>query len=1083
MSYVLFSQTSGANGTRNLWTNAHTAESGGSNAAVVGGVVTTVANSTFDVGAVVAGFVGIDHTTTDNTVSGFSDGVMIRNGQRALFSLGDADGDALNGYTFNNALGNDLAVGAIGNVLNAALGQTIEGTASNRTLDENSGFVNGALNLGMADVNWNDIKNVEVYIASAETGDAITSLTLRSFVDTRIKLGNEDGCRDIIDFRTIEERILDSENYTGENPADRPDDGRFDVSIVDGKRGQIEGSEADVALNATIDVWTNDAGWQNSFSNTGSAFSDKFDINFGQLSVVRNVSEFGTGAGRLVDANDTTYGIDLDQTSAYNGHLTTLFTNTGAGNDVYDATSGVRVVAIKNSSGATIGTKIEEAELLTTDYAWGGSGNDTIKGGGGNDFLFGDFGAVGSTGISQMADPTLTKLFIGGSGNPIDWVSGTGVKLTAFNGSNSQPTVFEDTPADLANAAKRAVFDPTVHQEPSGQFLGLNPAQPAYLGGDRTLRDVLDPADDSNDPTTPATDALRAATTGLGVDTIIRDEFTTGTEHNNEINAGPTDGDGGNTTEPANARVDTLTVALDRLASAIDGRLTRFYGDEALVRIGNRDDEFGTNPWGSETAVVRFGVDGSVNGVRNGVIDDGEMVGSIRFSAVTFDAAVATSGIVTGFRGQAIDPSNNASTAGAQRPSNNDGGWFDFAIETSGAFDLIEFSSGGYVLVDTSKANPFDPIVDLDSRGGGDVSDFRLRELCFTLAQVEGNDVLEAGTGRDLLNGGGDLATVVLCAVKGAEVLVNGGFETLALVRDVRESGNWYLTDGNINGSDPNFGWTVSVAASENIEIQRNGTGGLVAINDDGAGHSFKLELDSHSSAGQSPTTLQARPLVSQTVKTCDGGIYELAFAFAERRDNNLGIGSSDFELSWDGAVVATFTKAANATSWTVTDANMADGITANITVNSNTGWATAKVTGLVGDGSDAVAFQSVAGQTTTYGAFIDSVSLKATYNSYVVTGGDRLNPGLDNDRDTIEFRRGDGFDIVTGFDARAGSVAAEDEIRLIGLSVDKNEVAVVNGQLGILLTFTDGDATNGDDGRMFIAGVTDYSLINISII
>jgi hypothetical protein len=1024
MSYVLFSQTSSANGQRNLWTNANSGESGAvTNAAVVGGVVTQVANSAFNVDAIVAGF------GSGGAADFAADGVVVQANNRALYSLGDGD-SSTDGFQLNGTLANHLS--GLGNVLNAASGQTIDGSASNRTLDGVSSFVDGALNFGMADVNWNDIKNVEVYIASAETGDAITSLTLRSFVDARIKLGNEDGCRDIVDFRTIEERAAEGL-------------GLFDVSIVDGKRGQIEGSEADVALNATIDVWTNDAGWQNSFSNTGSAFSDKFDINFGQLSVVRNISEFGTGAGQLVDANDLHYGTEGDQTSAYNGQLTTLFTNTGAGNDLYDATGGVSV--IRNTTG---GTMAVAGELRTTDYAWGGSGNDTIKGGGGNDFLFGDFGAVGSTGISQMEDPTLTKLFIGGSGNPEAWVNGTGVTLTAFNATNSQTTVFAES--DVGNAAKRAVFDPTVHiEDRTGnglQTTNNGPVDPTdkvvseYLGGDVRLAA-----------------GLREPTEGLGVDTITRTEFNTGTENNNEVNAGLTDSNNGGTegtTEPG--AFDTLTVDLGRLSSAIDGRLTRFYGDEIVEAGGNRTDTL----WGSETAVARFGLDAD----NDGKIDAGEQVGIVRFSAVTSSAAITMDGIVTGFRGQAIDP-DNVNVGVAQRIGDNNGGWFDFVIETSGAFDLIEFSSGGYALINSAPATP-SFVRDLDTVNGptGDISDFRLRELCFTLAQTEGNDILEAGTGLDLLNGGGDLATVVRCATKGAEVLVNGGFDdTVAADAAQQEGGNWYLTNGGAAAGD-GFGWSVADTLTQNIEIQKNGTGGLTPF----AG-TYKMELDSHPQA-------EARPLVSQTVATCDGGIYELTFAFAERQ--GPGDGSSSFELSWDGALVATFTKAGNATSWSVTDANGADGITASITLNNNTGWATAKIEGLVGDGSDAVGFQSVEGQptqTNTYGGFIDSVSLKATYNSYVVTGGDRLNPGVDGVRDTIAFAQGDGFDIVTGFDS--GLAATDDVIDLLGLlTVAGHEVAVVNGDLGLLLNFTDGLA-NGDDGRMFIAGVTTFSDLN----
>lgn len=100
------------------------------------------------------------------------------------------------------------------------------------------------------------------------------------------------------------------------------------------------------------------------------------------LAVVRGLSEFGLGAGRLVDANDTTFGTDADQQSVYNGQLPTLFSNLGGGNDRYDATVGQIVVS--NGSG---GTMMVAGELRTIDYVWGGSGDDVILAGGNNDVL------------------------------------------------------------------------------------------------------------------------------------------------------------------------------------------------------------------------------------------------------------------------------------------------------------------------------------------------------------------------------------------------------------------------------------------------------------------------------------------------------------------------------------------------------------------------------------------------------------------------------------------------------------------------------------------------------------------------
>jgi hypothetical protein len=63
-------------------------------------------------------------------------------------------------------------------------------------------------------------------------------------------------------------------------------------------------------------------------------------------------------------------------------------------------------------------------------------------------------------------------------------------------------------------------------------------------------------------------------------------------------------------------------------------------------------------------------------------------------------------------------------------------------------FDAIEVSSAGYFRYDSGSW--VEATVE-----GTDVSDSFLQSICYELAQVEGNDLLDGGDGNDTLNGGG----------------------------------------------------------------------------------------------------------------------------------------------------------------------------------------------------------------------------------------------------------------------------------------------------------------------------------------
>jgi hypothetical protein len=215
------------------------------------------------------------------------------------------------------------------------------------------------------------------------------------------------------------------------------------------------------------------------------------------------------------------------------------------------------------------------------------------------------------------------------------------------------------------------------------------------------------------------------------------------------------------------------------------------------------------------------------------------------------------------------------------------------------------------------------------------------------LVRIDVTDVNEAPTG--IAVGGHALAAP----------LVNGGFETMASGATQKDGGSWYLTNGASQGGGASFGWSTPSGAP--IEVQKAGTGGLGAF----AG-TYKMELDS---------VAGTRPQVGQAFATEPGAKLSLGFAFAERQ--GAGDGSSDFQLRWDGDLVATLTNPKGSDAWTVVDADAGDGISVAIKdVGTAGGWFTATVGGLVGDGSDSLSLEGLASQNNSYGTFIDEVSL-----------------------------------------------------------------------------------------------------------
>jgi hypothetical protein len=353
LGYVLFSQTSDADGTRDRWQTGTLQNNYLLNTdwGIVNGAETTVAGSTW------------------------TNPIGTNNDKAAAYSL--AAVDALfdsNGLTANKVLGASANTGiAIADIF-----------ADNNGGSFQNGLAGSTYGIGLAESQWNKIKNLEIWLTSADlisnaglTGDGdpstldVMRVVVQNIVDTRVKVGTE-KCADLstVSYGSLAE-------YTDKDP-------KLQVDIGNAKRGEFDATFNNRGVLLNLDVWTNNSGWQNSFDLKGSAFNDHFEIEGGS----KTAGEFGTGAGTAT-------------TGIYDGRLTTIYGNLGFGNDSYDATGG-------RSEGADT---VAEWQLI--DKVSGGSGNDTITTGGGNDVIDGD-----------GADAAVRRFSLGGSNSQADWRGG-----------------------------------------------------------------------------------------------------------------------------------------------------------------------------------------------------------------------------------------------------------------------------------------------------------------------------------------------------------------------------------------------------------------------------------------------------------------------------------------------------------------------------------------------------------------------------------------------------------------------------------------------------------------------------------
>jgi hypothetical protein len=115
--------------------------------------------------------------------------------------------------------------------------------------------------LALAEGDWNSIKNLELVL---RTDDLVERVTIENFVDVRLKLG--DGVK-IPSGRT------------------------YEVDVLNVKRGEIDASELDGGMRLALTTSSNEAGWVNTVTITGSDFDDALSYGAGDSFV---------GAGGLV---------------------------------------------------------------------------------------------------------------------------------------------------------------------------------------------------------------------------------------------------------------------------------------------------------------------------------------------------------------------------------------------------------------------------------------------------------------------------------------------------------------------------------------------------------------------------------------------------------------------------------------------------------------------------------------------------------------------------------------------------------------------------------------------------------------
>lgn len=244
MSYVLFARTSSAFGTRDAWAAPGT--TGGTSDGRVGGLDAAVARTLFKTYDPLAG---------DVATGGFA--------------LLDVD---LGGFAATT-LGTALAGGA-GAVLAGGTAPTVGGGFDAATR---------ALSFRLPDADWNRIKNLELGLGDAEA-NALRAVTLANWVDVRVKLG-EAAFGDAVPGAPTSDFLPAVPTPPG---SDLPPP--LELSVLNAKRGEVDARGLDRALDLTLSLASNDAGWQNSFEVRATPYDDAVDVLAGAIGTT---AEFG----------------------------------------------------------------------------------------------------------------------------------------------------------------------------------------------------------------------------------------------------------------------------------------------------------------------------------------------------------------------------------------------------------------------------------------------------------------------------------------------------------------------------------------------------------------------------------------------------------------------------------------------------------------------------------------------------------------------------------------------------------------------------------------------------------------------
>ncbi len=404
-SYILFSQTSTGTGQRNTWNgNVADGSAGGVEQGLIEGVPTLVASSAFNANA----------------------NVEQVNGTTARHSL-----DFVNGGTYaGSGLESNLADGRVFGIAPGNTNPAVTG-----------GFADGVLSMSLANRDWNGIKNLEILIDSEDLA-GLSGISIRNFVDVRIKLGSEAVTPDCQGNGHSGAYVIDIENV---------------------KRGELIGTQSDKGIDASLTLTTNLARanvteWQASFVMIGSQFGDSLTLAQGDMA--------GPAATLGSQVFDNT------------GRLQLITANLGAGDDAFDGGNARAQTAV--TLGSDFGKLfLEAAGTLTLGFS---GGDQTATGQLADWFADADAAGVSLTLAAYFRTTggdigTATASGVLGSGADAAAIPGTD-----FNAGFSQASGLWFAPGDLGIAqATPALF-------PDAGGLGISQAnRTEFFGGGANL--------------------------------------------------------------------------------------------------------------------------------------------------------------------------------------------------------------------------------------------------------------------------------------------------------------------------------------------------------------------------------------------------------------------------------------------------------------------------------------------------------------------------------------------------------------------------------------------------------------------